>query len=90
MDRETEKLEILIEQQKRVRKDIAIQYLKARQDRKLTQDELAKKMNIKRPNISRFESGDYNPTVDMLVKMAECLNMKLIIKLENNMEDNNG
>lgn len=39
-------------------------------------------MNIIRPNISMFESGEYNPTVDMLVKMAKCLDIKLVIDLK--------
>lgn len=79
--------QILIEQQKKVRKDIAEQYIKARKERHLTQEELANKLNIKRPNISRFESGEYNPTIDMLVKMADCLGMDLIVELRLSKEE---
>lgn len=79
--------QILIEQQKKVRQDIASQYVKARKEKHLTQQELADKLHVKRPNISRFESGEYNPTIDMLVKMAECLGMDLVVELKLSEED---
>lgn len=73
---------ILIEQQKTVRKTIAEQYIKARKEKNLTQEELANRLNVTRPNISRFESGEYNPTIDMLVKMADCLDMNVTVELK--------
>lgn len=73
--------DILIEEQNKLRKEVARKYVQARKDKHLTQDELAQRLNVKRPNISRFESGEYNPTIDMLVKMAECLEMDLKIEL---------
>lgn len=73
---------ILIERQKSVRKNIAIQYMRARKKQNLTQEGLADRLHVKRPNISRFESGEYNPTIDTLVKMADCLGMNLIIELK--------
>lgn len=73
---------LLIEHQKRIRKDIVVQYIEARKKKNLTQEELANRLHVKRPNISRFESGDYNPTIDMLVKMAECLDMQLVVELK--------
>lgn len=72
----------LIEQQEKVRKSIAEQFMKARKNQHLTQEELANKLNIKRPNISRFESGVYNPTIDMLVKIADCLGLDLVVELK--------
>ncbi len=74
--------QILIEQQKTVRKKIAAQYIKARKEKHLTQEELANRLNVTRPNISRFESGEYNPTIDMLVKMADCLDMNVTVELK--------
>lgn len=38
-------------------------------------------MGIKRPNISRFETGQCNPTLDLLVKMAECMDLEVRIEL---------
>ena len=39
----------------------------------LTQKDLADRMGVSRPNISRFESEDYNPTIDMIVKVADSM-----------------
>ncbi len=51
--------------------------------RNLTQEDLAGIMGIKRPNISRFETGQYNPSLDMLVKMAECMDLEIEVTLIN-------
>ena len=73
---------ILIEtQQKKMKEDVAQQYISARKALKLTQEDIANKSGIKRPNITRFERGDYNPTIDMLVKGAASMGKKLEINL---------
>ena len=54
--------------------------------RNLTQEDLAGIMGIKRPNISRFETGQYNPSLDMLVKMAECMDLEIEVTLINKRE----
>ncbi len=51
--------------------------------RNLTQEDLAGIMGVKRPNISRFETGQYNPSLDMLVKMAECMDLEIEVTLIN-------
>ena len=48
----------------------------------LSQKELAERMGTAQSNISRFESGNYNPTVDFLQKMASSLGKTLLITLE--------
>ena len=45
-------------------------------------------MGIKRPNISRFETGQCNPTLDLLVKMAECMDLEIRIDLIDKQEEN--
>lgn len=50
-------------------------------EQKLTQAELAERANTKQSNISRFESGNYNPTVEFLQKMAGALGKNLNISL---------
>ena len=40
-------------------------------------------MGITRPNISRFEIGQCNPTLDLLVKMAESMDLEIKIDLVN-------
>ena len=75
--------EILIEvQQKDVRNHVIEQYVKCRKEKKMTQEQLAQRTGISRPNISRFESGNYNPSLEMMVRIAEALEMNLNIKLE--------
>ena len=73
---------LLLEKQKRTRKNVIEQYIKFRKDRKLTQEELAGIIGVSRPSISRFESGEYNPTLDMMVKIAEGLELNLDISLK--------
>ncbi len=48
----------------------------------LTQRQLAKKIGIKQPIISRLESGNYNPSVKFLKKVAKALDAKLEISLK--------
>ena len=75
--------EILIEErQKTVRAEIISQYVACRKGKKMTQEELSKRAGISRPNVSRFESGNYNPSLEMMVRMAAALDMSLDIKLK--------
>lgn len=75
-------LEFIIEtKQKKLKEELGRQYIRCRKEKKLTQQEIADMLGVKRPNITRFENGSYNPTVEMLVKMAECLGKELEIKL---------
>lgn len=74
--------EILIEaEQKDSRKDVAALYVRSRKEKGLTQAELARRAGIPRTNITRFESGDYNPSLEMMVRIAAALGMKLQIEL---------
>lgn len=43
----------------------------------LTQEELARKVGTKQSAISRLESGNYNPTLSFLSKVANGLGVKL-------------
>ena len=45
-------------------------YKQYRKELGLTQSELGKRAGISQPNITRFESGNYNPSLDFLVKIA--------------------
>ena len=48
----------------------------------MTQEELARRSGISRPNIARFESGNYNPSLEMMVRIAAALGMRLQISME--------
>lgn len=69
------------DRQNEVREKLVKQYTEFRKSKNLTQEELAQSMGIKRPNISRFEKGQCNPTLDLLVKMAESMDLELEITL---------
>lgn len=68
-------------QQQIVKQQLISQYIKYRKLKKLTQEDLAGIMGVKRPNISRFESGQCNPTLDLLIKMAECMDLEIRVEL---------
>lgn len=73
---------LLIENvQRDVRRTLIEQYINCRKDKGITQMELSKRTGFSQPNITRFESGNYNPSLEMLVKMAEALDMNLEIGL---------
>lgn len=75
-------LEIVIEKkQKDVRNDVISQYISCRKSLQMTQTDIANVLGTKRPNITRFENGTYNPTLDFLVKVAESMGKELEIKL---------
>lgn len=74
--------EILIEGlQKETRTQVIRQYAKCRKDKKMTQEKLARLSGISRPNITRFESGYYNPSLEMLVRIAAAMDMAIELKL---------
>lgn len=75
-------IEILIEsKQKYVREEVIEQYIRCRKEKKMTQNEIADKVGTKRPSITRFENGTYNPTLDFLVKVAVSMGKELKIEL---------
>ncbi len=57
------------------------QIIKARKELNITQAELAKKVGTQKSNISRLESGNYNPSLDFLIKVSEALGKNLSIQL---------
>lgn len=71
----------IIKKQQLVRQKLVDQYIEFRKMKNLTQEDLAYEMGIKRPNISRFETGQCNPTLDLLVRMAECMDLEIQIEL---------
>ncbi len=58
------------------------QIIRARKERNITQSELAKRVGTQKSNISRLESGNYNPTLDFLIKVAESLGKNLSIQIK--------
>jgi transcriptional regulator with XRE-family HTH domain len=50
-------------------------------EKNITQKELAELIGTKQSNISRFESGNYNPTIEFLNKMAHAVGKQLEVRL---------
>lgn len=57
------------------------QIIRARKEQNITQAELAKMVGTQKSNISRLESGNYNPTLDFLTKISEALGKNLSVQL---------
>ncbi len=55
--------------------------LAKRIERGLTQAQLARKMGTKQSAIARLESGNYNPSIAFLEKVARALKTQLVVSL---------
>ena len=56
--------------------------LEARVRKGMTQAQLASKIGTKQSAIARLESGNANPSVGFLQKLAEALGKKLVVRFE--------
>lgn len=66
----------------RPRYEIISQIIEIRKEEHMTQEELAKRVGTQKSNISRLESGNYNPSLDFLVKVAHSLGKELSIHMQ--------
>ena len=74
---------ILLETQQKVTIQRTVDiYKQYRKELGLTQSELGKRAGISQPNITRFESGNYNPILEFLVKIAGAMGKKVKVTLE--------
>lgn len=64
------------------RYDLIAQIITARIEQQMTQEDMAKKMGTQKSNISRLESGNYNPSLDFLIRVAQSLNKEIVISLK--------
>jgi transcriptional regulator with XRE-family HTH domain len=64
----------------RLHYEIVSAIIAARSEQGLTQEELAARTGLQRSNISRLESGNYNPSVDLLSRVARGLGKELHIE----------
>ena len=76
--------------QEEAKKQVYERLLLYRKAMGMTQKELADIVGVSRPNIARMESGDYNPTVDMLVKVADGLGLDVEINFKEKKEAEDG
>ena len=74
---------ILLETQQKVTIQRTVDiYKQYRKELGLTQSELGKRAGISQPIITRFESGNYNPSLEFLVKIAGAMGKKVKVTLE--------
>ncbi len=75
--------EALIEvQQRQARQETVEQFRNCRKGQCMTQAQLGRQAGISQPNITRFESGSYNPSLDFLVKIAAAMGKRVKVTLE--------
>lgn len=82
-DVETIKGPIQMEEEKlQPRLEVISQIRQIRKEQKITQEALAQRAGTKKSNISRLESGKYNPSLDLLIRVAACLGKRIHIWME--------
>ena len=75
-------VQILIEADPAVIKmQVVEQYKEMRKNKKLSQEQVASVAGMARPDISRFESGRYNPSLELMIRYAHALGCELKIEL---------
>ena len=62
--------------------EVAKQLRDVRKLQGMTQESLAELVGTKKSNISRLESGRYNPSLDFLVKVAGGLGKQIQVKVK--------
>ena len=65
-----------------IRTEFAKQMREIRLSQNLTQQVLADRVGTKKSNISRMESGRYNPSLDFMVRVADCMGKHISITLK--------
>ena len=76
---------ILIEVQRRqnvTREEVIALFRNYRKELGMTQSQLGQKAGVTQPNITRFESGNYNPSLEFLVRIATAMGKKVKVTLE--------
>ena len=68
------------------RQEIIAQLVEARLARNISQAELARMIGTQRSNICRLESGIQNPSLDMIIRIADALNKSVSLSLEDKEE----
>ena len=68
--------------------EIRTQIIKARNDLDITQKELALKAGLTQANVSKIEKGISHPTIETLLKLANGLGKRLVIRIEDPEEVN--
>lgn len=66
----------------RSRQEVVTELKRIRLQQDVTQQELAERMGTQKSNISRLESGRYNPSLDFLIRTFECLGKSISLHVK--------
>ena len=58
-----------------------------RKQKRMTQQDIANATGMKRANVARVEGKKFTPTIDVLMRYAECLGMEVELSLVEKKED---
>lgn len=64
------------------RQEVVAELRRIRLSQEVTQQELAERMGTQKSNISRLESGRYNPSLDFLIRSFECLDKTISLHVK--------
>ena len=66
----------------RLANDVAIKVIRYRVDHGLTQTQLARMLGMRQPHVARLESGDHEPSVATLARLADALGLDFSIDIK--------
>lgn len=64
-----------------LKKQIVSQFKQIRVGKKLSQEQVAGAAGMARPDVSRFESGKYNPSLELMIRYAHALGCEVKVEL---------
>ncbi len=67
-------------EQEKIKFQLMQEFVTLRKQAGITQEELSRRTGISRPNIARMENGSYNPTIEMMVRLAAGIGKKIDIR----------
>ena len=70
-----------MQEHNQAKQEIAAKLRKVRKGQGMIQERLAEKVGTRKSNISRLESGRYNPSLDFLEKVAGGLGREIEVKV---------
>jgi transcriptional regulator with XRE-family HTH domain len=60
---------------------VAIQVVSYRGQHRLTQKTLAERLGMKQPQVARLESGEHNPSIEMLARLSAVMDVEFNIDI---------
>src|SRR5262245_47841164 len=61
---------------------LALRLVQYRADHGLTQTELARRLGLKQPAVARLETGEHMPTIGTLLRIAEALEIEILVDIK--------